>query len=268
MGRLRKAAIVLAGGRGTRMGTDIPKQFLELGGRPLIWYTLDAFERSEAEVIVLVVPPGSGEGFGMKLAEEFGFRKVLASAEGGRERYDSVYAGLKALSELINKEEKGKDSFSGNEDGGAEGSAFLPEDEWLLAIQDGARCMVTPELIARGYADAGRYGASVIAVPSKDTVKISSADGFSEGTPDRSTLWIVQTPQTFRLPLIRHAYDVMMSDSANQKGITDDAMAVERFTGTRVRLTMGDYRNIKVTTAEDLETARLYLALDKNHRFG
>ena len=228
----KRAGIILAGGRGTRMGTETPKQFLEIAGKPMIWHTLKAFEESDADELVLVAPEGGTEYCRKEIVEKYGFRKVRHIVEGGAERYDSVYAGLLAL-----------------RDSGCS----------LVAVQDGARCMVTPDIIRRSYEAAEQYGACVIAVPSKDTIKLADDEGFAAETLPRQRLWTIQTPQTFRYDLCLRAYSIMMSSPETKEGVTDDAMAVERFTDTKVKLVMGDYRNIKVTTKEDLAAAETYL---------
>lgn len=229
---LRRAAIVLAGGSGSRMGGPTPKQYLMIRGKPLIWYSLHAFEESDAEEIVLVVRPGETELCRQTLVEPFGFRKVRKVVEGGKERFHSVYAGLRAL----------------------KGRGFD-----LVAIHDGARPMVSQDVIARTYGNAEQYGACVAAVPVKDTIKRADDDGFAAETLPRDLLWSVQTPQTFRFDLCLRAYETMMERPEYQAGVTDDAMVVEQFTDTRVRLVMGDYKNLKVTTPEDLPAAERYL---------
>ena len=235
----RMAAVILAGGRGTRMGTETPKQFLEIAGKPMIWHTLKAFEESDADELVLVAPEGGAEYCRKEIVEKYGFRKVRHIVEGGAERYDSVYAGLLAL-----------------RDSGCS----------LVAVQDGARCMVTPDIIRRSYEAAEQYGACVIAVPSKDTIKLADDEGFAAETLPRQRLWTIQTPQTFRYDLCFKAYSIMMSSPETKEGVTDDAMAVERFTDTKVKLVMGDYRNIKVTTKEDLAAAETYLGERKREK--
>ncbi len=228
----RYAAVVLAGGSGSRMGGTTPKQYLILDGKPLIWHSLKAFEESAAEAVVLVVRPGETEYCRKNIVEAFGFRKVCAIAEGGKERYHSVYAGLQAL------KGRGYD---------------------IVAIHDGARPMVSQEVITRTFQAAEEYGACVAAVPVKDTIKVADDAGFAAETLPRKLLWSVQTPQTFRFDLCLKAYETMMERPENQEGVTDDAMVVERFTDTRVRLVMGDYKNLKVTTPEDLPAAEEYL---------
>ena len=130
-------------------------------------------------------------------------------------------------------------------------------------IHDGARPFVDAGMIQRVMKAAERYGACVAGMPSKDTVKLSDNDGFAVQTPERSRVWTIQTPQTFSYSLIKDAYDKMMSREEYQQGVTDDAMVVEFMTDCRVRLTEGSYRNIKVTTPEDMAVAEAFLAEQK-----
>ncbi|OKO94201.1 2-C-methyl-D-erythritol 4-phosphate cytidylyltransferase [Geobacillus proteiniphilus] len=219
-------AIVLAAGQGKRMNAGMNKQFLELGGEPLIVRTLEVFERDERCVrIVLVVNPAERSRFEQLLAR-FRIRKVAALADGGEERQHSVYNGLQAL-----------------------------EGEEIVLIHDGARPFVRVHHLHELVNAAVQYGAAIPAVRVKDTIK--KANGlFVEQTIDRSSLWAVQTPQAFRLSLIMEAHK-----AAKQAGYlgTDDASLVERI-GKPVKIIEGDYRNIKLTTPEDLLFAEAILA--------
>lgn len=230
----KTAAIVLAAGKGTRMGSAVHKQYLELGGRPLIYYALKAFEESCADRIILVA--GSGEcGYcRTEIVEKYGFRKVAAITEGGQERYHSVFEGLKA----------------------AEGSD-------IVLIHDGARPCVTKKVIDEAAMGAVRYGACVIGMPVKDTIKVADDEEFAGMTPDRSRLWQIQTPQAFDYRLVLGAYEKLLSDPKYQRGVTDDAMVVESMTDRRVKLLRGAYENMKVTTPEDLDLAEALLR--RNH---
>lgn len=254
------AGIILAGGSGSRMGSATPKQFLELAGRPLLWHTLRAFSESPVEQLVLVVPgkkhgmERAGRVSGVRPVEmadaaesyvehcrreyvgEWGFEKIAAVVEGGAERYDSVYAGLNAL------------RGSGCE---------------IVAIHDGARPLITAERITASCEAAEIYGACVLAVPVKDTIKRADEELCAAETLPRKQLWAVQTPQSFRYELCLSAYDRMMRDPALLRGVTDDAMVLERCTDTRVKLVMGDYQNLKVTTPEDMLAAEVYLRTRK-----
>ncbi len=126
-------------------------------------------------------------------------------------------------------------------------------------IHDGARPFADGEIIGRVMEDAVLYGACAAGMPSKDTVKLSDDDGFAKMTPDRNKVWMIQTPQGFSYPLLMEAYDKMMSFEEYQEGVTDDAMVVESMTNVKVRLTKGSYRNIKVTTPEDMFVAEAFL---------
>ncbi len=230
-----EAAIILAAGRGRRMHSDAPKQFMEVNGKPLIYYSLDAFQKSDADRIILVVPDEYLDFAQTGLVDRYGFSKVENIIAGGEERYDSVYAGLNVL---------GKSGF--------------PADGIVL-IHDGARPLVSGEIIDRTAEAALVYGAAVAAVPAKDTIRESDCDGFGVSTLDRSRLWQIQTPQTFRFDIIKDAYDKMFSSPSYRYGITDDAMAAETMLGTKVKIVEGSYTNIKVTTPEDIIIVKAFL---------
>ena len=221
-------AIVLAAGRGKRMESDIQKQYMELLGKPLIYYSLAAFEKSTVDQIVLVTGSGEEEFCRKEIVERFGFRKVSAVVAGGKERYHSVYEGLKA----------------------AAGSSYV-------LIHDGARPCVTTDIIQAAIAGAAENGACVIGMPGKDTIKIADEADYAESTPDRNRLWMIQTPQAFSYGLITDAYTKLMA--AENPTVTDDAMVLEKMTGKKVKLVPGSYRNIKITTPEDLIVAEAYL---------
>lgn len=227
----RIGAVVLAGGRGTRMQSDIQKQYMALGGRPLIVYALETFDSSIVDQVVLVTGAGETKYAREEIVDRYGIRKISAVVEGGAQRYHSVYAGLCAL--------EGCD---------------------CVLIHDGARPLVTEAIIRRVVEEARNCGACVVGMPVKDTIKVSGRDGFAAGTPDRSSLWQIQTPQAFSYPLVRQAYDWIMEDESRQAGITDDAMVVEHCTGHPIKLIEGSYENMKVTTPEDLVIAEALLA--------
>lgn len=237
----RFAAIVLAAGKGKRMQSAVQKQFLLLDGKPLLWYSLEAFEHSPARDIILVTGVEEVDYCRNAIVEAYGFQKVRAIVPGGKERYHSVYEGLKALKEQLG----------------------YGEEDYVM-IHDGARPFADAGMIERVMKDAVTYGACVAGMPSKDTVKLSDEGGFAAETPDRSRVWTVQTPQTFSYSLIQEAYDKMMSREEYQQGVTDDAMVVESMTDRRVKLTEGSYRNIKVTTPEDMAVAEAFLAQNRN----
>lgn len=226
----KSAAIVLAAGQGKRMQSHVQKQFLLLSGRPLITYALEAFENSPVDQIILVAGPDEIRYCQEEIAEKYGFSKVTKVIAGGRERYHSVYEGLKA----------------------AEGAEYV-------LIHDGARPLLNQEIISRALEGAKEYGACVVGMPVKDTIKTSGADGFVESTPDRSALWQVQTPQAFYYPWILEAYKKLFSREEYQQGVTDDGMVLESMTAHKVKLIEGSYFNIKVTTPEDMAVAEALL---------
>ena len=228
----KTAAVVLAAGQGKRMKSSVQKQFLELGGRPLITYALQRFEESAVDQVVLVTGKDDLEYCQKQIVEKYGFRKVTAVVPGGKERYHSVYEGLKALA--------------------GRGISHV-------LIHDGARPLLTDQVIRSALDGARTYSACVIAVPVKDTIKIADEHQFAAETPKRDRLWQIQTPQAFSFPLILGAYEKLFSREEYQAGVTDDAMVVETMTDVPVRLILGDYRNIKVTTPEDMILAEAFL---------
>lgn len=223
-------AIVLAGGRGRRMESDVQKQYMELWGRPLIYYSLAAFEKSAVDRIILVTGAGEEDYCRKEIVEAYGFQKVAAIVPGGRERYHSVYEGLKA----------------------AEGCDYV-------LIHDGARPCVTDDIIRAAIDGAVENQACVIGMPVKDTIKLADEEEFAQTTPDRSRLWMIQTPQAFSYELVMDAYIRLFQLEKNQQGITDDAMVVETMTSHKVRLIRGSYKNMKVTTPEDMAIAEIFL---------
>ncbi len=226
----RTAAVLLAAGKGTRMESQVHKQYLEIFGKPLLYYTLCAFENSSVDDVILVTGQGEMEYCQKEIVEKYGFAKVKTITEGGKERYHSVYQGLKEV-----------------------------KDCECVLIHDGARPCVTAEIIDRASLEARTYGACVVGMPVKDTIKISDKEEFASATPDRRNLWLVQTPQAFEYNMVMEAYEMLMSSEQNQDGVTDDAMVVETMIKGKVKLIRGDYSNIKVTTPEDLEIAALFL---------
>ena len=217
------SAIILAAGRGQRMGTELPKQFLSMGDDMLLTKTIRVFEESSVIQDIVLVTSEDWIGFcKTEIVDREGFRKVRKIVAGGKERYDSVYQGLLAC----------------------------PNADYVF-IHDGARPFVTEEILVRTQEAVEKYEACAVGVPSKDTVKIVDEDGFVESTPPRENVWNIQTPQAFSYPLIRAAYEVVRDN--NMTGITDDAMIVERSRLAKVKLVMGSYYNIKITTPEDMK---------------
>lgn len=219
-------AIVLSGGSGKRMNSQVHKQYLLIKEKPVIYYALKAFQESNVDEIVLVVGSGEIDFARDEIVEKYCLSKVTKIVEGGKERYHSVYEGLKAA-----------------------------EDADYVLIHDGARPFVNQDIILRSMEAVKEYGACVAGMPVKDTIKIADESGYAAETPERSKVWMVQTPQTFSYELIRDAYCRMLQNE--NTSITDDAMVVETMTDTRVKLVEGDYRNIKITTPEDLLIAEV-----------
>ena len=286
----RVTAILLAAGRGTRMGSGIRKQFMELAGRPVLSWSLNVLALSPIVTeIVLVIPAGGGANKSAEEEQEYIRRlfidplpeaaaaKVRALVPGGAERYNSVYNGLEAIQ--------------------------WPCD--YVFIHDGARPLITEEMLEKLFRAVQEYRAVVAASPSKDTVKITDDSGFVQSTPDRSRVWNIQTPQCFEYELVKSSYEKIIgaasnaapaaaeTDSArttesNRAGadaasdtapaaafadfagaghqnsqtprkITDDAMVVEYASDTKVRPVDTGYQNIKITTPEDLLVAEVFL---------
>lgn len=221
-------AIVLAAGVGKRMNSKIQKQYLLLGEKPVLFYALDAFEKSKIDEVVLVVGKGEIEYCRKEIVEKYDFRKVCKIVEGGKERYHSVYEGLKAI-----------------------------DTTDYVFIHDGARPFLDQNMLMRAMDAVKKYQACVVGMPVKDTIKITTEDGFSKETPERKKVWMVQTPQCFSYPLIYDAYDKMLQHE--DTSITDDAMVLEKEKGIPVKMIEGSYRNIKITTPEDLLVAEAYL---------
>ena len=222
-------AIVLAAGQGKRMHSKIQKQFLEIGGKPILYYSLCCFQESSLiEDIILVTGSDMIDYCKEEIVKKFGFTKVCKVIAGGKERYDSVYAGLLGCTDCD-----------------------------YVFIHDGARPFVTVQMIEKGYRAVNKTGACVIGMPSKDTVKLSDSEGYIKETPDRKIVWNIQTPQIFSYELIRKSYEsIRKKDMSN---VTDDAMVVEQETGRKILLVEGSYRNIKITTPEDLAVAEAFL---------
>lgn len=226
------AAIVLSAGNGSRMKSDIPKQYLPLIEKPVIYYSLMAFQNSPVDEIVLVAGANDIEYCRKEIVERYGLSKVTRIVAGGKERYDSVYEGLCAT-----------------------------DAEYVL-IHDGARPVLTSHLIDRMIQGVENTGACIAAMPVKDTIKLSDEHKQVASTPDRKHLWMVQTPQCFARTLLEESYEILKcKQKAGEKvpDITDDAMIVEYATGKKITLVEGAYTNLKITTPEDLAVAEIFL---------
>lgn len=235
----RCAAVVLAGGRGKRMGTTLAKQYLLIREKPVLYYSLETFEKSELiDDIILVVGKGQIPYCRQEIVEKYQFRKVKTVVEGGAERYHSVWAALHVL-----EQEKMKDGY--------------------IFIHDGARPFINEEILNRAYEEVQKSHACVVGMPVKDTIKIADECGYIDMTPKRSLVWQIQTPQVFSADLIIPAYREVIENEAEllEQGIqiTDDAMVVENVCKCQVKLVEGSYENIKITTPEDLKIAEIFL---------
>ena len=225
----KNVAIVLAAGQGKRMNSKVQKQFLLIKEKPVLYYTLNAFEKSPLiSEIILVTGKDEISYCQQEIVDKYGFEKVHKIVAGGKERYHSVYEGVMAI-----------------------------EDADYVFIHDGARPFVEEQIIERACAAVEEHKACVVGMPVKDTIKIANEDGFAAQTPDRRLVWQVQTPQVFEYHLIKEAYIKLLEEEP--EGITDDAMVVEYFCNQKVHLVYGSYENIKITTPEDMRVAEVFV---------
>ena len=224
---MRVAALVLAAGRGERLGHDLPKGFVCLAGRPLWLHSAEALASvAEIERVVPVIPEGERERFRACIAASRPPARLAEPVIGGATRQDSVRAGLEAL----------------------------PASAEWVAVHDAARPLLQPEAVARLLAAARLHGAAILARPVGDTIKRVAGERIVE-TPDRAECWAAQTPQVFRTELLREA---LAKAAAEGFEATDDAQLVERL-GVTVHVVEGDPDNLKITRDEDLATAEAWL---------
>jgi len=217
-------AILVAGGSGSRMGNAVPKQFLELAGKPILLHTVEKFLAYSSEIRLVLVLPEADFGRWERLAGQLPeTRHPVAVVAGGAARFQSVRNGLKAV-----------------------------EGDGLVAVHDAVRPLVSVEVIRRTFAAAAEFGNGVAAVAAKDSVRQIGPDGQNTAL-DRATLRLIQTPQTFRISLLKKAFEQPESPL-----FTDDASVVEA-AGFAVHLVEGSYENLKITTPEDLVVAEALL---------
>lgn len=233
MKKVRTAAIVLAAGQGKRMGSDVPKQYLSINEKPVIYYSLKVMEESDIDEVILVVGKDDMDYCREQIVDKYHFQKTKRIIEGGSERYLSVYNGLCAIDNI----------------------------DYVL-IHDGARPLIDKKLIARTIEQVKKHQACVVGMPVKDTIKIADENGMVESTPVRDKVWMIQTPQAFNYLLIRNAYDTLMKEMISS--VTDDAMVLEQIGGSSIKLIEGSYENIKITTPEDIQLAQLFLSKKSN----
>jgi 2-C-methyl-D-erythritol 4-phosphate cytidylyltransferase len=221
-------AIIAAAGIGKRMGSDRPKQYLKLGGRPMVCHTLERFrEASSIESVVVVVEPGREGAFRKDIIEAHGFPGEWKVVGGGTVRQESVANGL----------------------------AAVPPDCDVIVVHDGVRPFILPSVIDESVKLAAKDGACIVATPINETIKSVDEHGVIDFTVDRSVMWGAKTPQSFKLSVLREAMDKARED--NFFG-TDESSLVERL-GINVRVLEGDDRNIKITTPSDLKVAEAIL---------
>jgi 2-C-methyl-D-erythritol 4-phosphate cytidylyltransferase len=229
---MKADAVIVSAGKGVRFMEGKKKQFHFLAGKPILVHTLDKFETCPLIRSILLVVGQEDMDLCMKeIIEKYQFKKISQIVPGGKRRQESVKNGIDVL----------------------------PKDTDIVVIHDGVRPFITKTMIEDSIHSASRYGAVVLAMPVKDTIKMSNPDGTVLKTLDRESLWQVQTPQTFQINIIKEAYY-----RASEDGMigTDDASLVER-TGVKVHILPGSYTNIKITTPEDLLLANLFVKINQ-----
>lgn len=232
---MKNVAIITAAGFGKRMGTDKPKQYLELQGKPILCHTLEKFQKAAfIDGIILVTDHGSISFVRDKILKDFPCPKVKWIVSGGTKRQDSVNLGLKAV----------------------------PLGAEVVCVHDSVRPFITPKLINKNVEEARSHGACIVAIPVKDTVKRVDHEGRIVETVERAGLWLAQTPQTFRYDVLESAMNQAMTEGFYG---TDEAMLVERY-GHEVCILPGNERNIKITTPEDLVIANAILMSQGSRR--
>ena len=217
-------AIIVAGGRGTRMQQTVPKQFIEINGLPVLMHTLLAFHHYSTHVKIILVLPGDEISHWNELCKKHSFKVPHTQVAGGENRCTSVQNGL----------------------------ACIQNDEGLVAIHDGVRPLVSQKTIRQSFLEAARYGNAIAAVPLKDSIR--KIAGSHTQTVDRHDYRIVQTPQTFQVKNIKEAYAKVKETSTDDAGIAEKA-------GQTIHLIDGEYENIKITTPEDIHVAAALLSI-------
>lgn len=230
---LKTCAIIVAAGSGSRMNMDINKQYIEISGKSVLARTLQVFnDCSYINEIIVVVNENDIFFCKNNIIDSYDLNKVKSIVAGGKERQNSVYNGLMEVS--------------------------IETD--IVLIHDGARPFISVESIKNSISSAEEFGGSVVAVPVKDTIKVADEQGIISHTIDRSTLWSIQTPQAFKYSLIINAHNKAIDDEFNG---TDDSVLLERL-GQKLKLVMGGYDNIKITTKEDLLVAETIIKAQDN----
>jgi 2-C-methyl-D-erythritol 4-phosphate cytidylyltransferase len=218
----KEYALIVAGGKGTRINNKLPKQFIRLRGKPILLHTLEAFFNYSESISVILVLPEDDFGIWHSICQEFAFTRSIVIQKGGETRFQSVKNGLGRL-----------------------------EGDGLVAIHDGVRPLVSADLIGASFRLAAVHGTAIAAVRLKESIRVTDQDKTK--AVDRSQYRLIQTPQTFDLQLIKKAYEIKDDPS-----LTDDASVAEK-SGHKISLFEGSYQNIKVTTPEDLIVAEALL---------
>ncbi|WP_247233567.1 2-C-methyl-D-erythritol 4-phosphate cytidylyltransferase [Telluribacter sp. SYSU D00476] len=221
---MQEFAIIVAGGSGSRMKSDIPKQFIAVAGRPILMHTLLAFRQYSAQLSIRLVLPESQFEVWQDLCEQYPIELDYQLVAGGETRFHSVRNGLQSIT----------------------------AEEGLVAVHDGVRPFIPQEIIARGYQKAAEAGTAVTCVPLKDSARLVNTDGTNQAV-DREAYRLIQTPQTFRLDWMRQAFHTEYLPT-----FTDCASVLEH-AGYSIHLIEGAYENIKITTPEDLLWAKAFL---------
>ena len=221
---MKKFAVIVAGGSGQRMGAGIPKQFILLKGKPVLYYTIKTFLDTFDDLQVILVLPAANMQTGQALIDEMQWNARVQLREGGETRFHSVKNGLQLVTEPS-----------------------------IVFVHDGVRCMITQDLIQRCYETAMQHGSAIPAVAATDSIRISN--GASHHAIDRTQVRIIQTPQTFQSNLILTAYN-----QPYREAFTDEATVVEA-TGKQVFLVEGEYSNIKITRPVDLVIAEKMMGM-------
>jgi 2-C-methyl-D-erythritol 4-phosphate cytidylyltransferase len=217
---MKKYVVIVAGGAGTRMKTDLPKQFLLLNKLPVLMHTIQQFYQCDNAIEIIVVLPAYQIDFWKKLCKQHGCAINHKIVEGGKTRYSSVKNGLQ----------------------------YIP-DNCLVAVHDGVRPMVTKQIILNSFDVAEKKGSAIVAIPLKDSIRKKA--GNLTVSKNRTDYYLVQTPQTFQSTPLKEAYSLSKSSIS----FTDDASVFEA-SNKEITLIEGDYRNIKITTPEDLIIAQ------------
>ena len=222
---MKKYAVIVAGGNGERMGATVPKQFLLLQDKPLLWHSVNAFLTSMSDVHIILVLPGEHIETGRKIISDLNTSNNIDITEGGATRFHSVQNGLKLVS-----------------------------GESLIAVHDGVRCLVSAALIQRCFQQAAEQGSAVPAIAATDSIRIVNNDGNTHSVANRNQVRIIQTPQTFLASVLLPAFNIDYRPE-----FTDEATVVEA-SGKKVFLIEGDYENIKITRPADLLIAERILS--------